>query len=306
MGRLEPQIKQIVETFPAPGACEDGASPGPWEFSSAGQPEQYDVMGFQECKDANLVLGRAGLLSSYTVRQDILSESQALCMAYLTASWSMLDSGVEIVAEDAPDQYFGKRSAQWMRLQHISSGKVLLFLNHHGPTPVNSGGACGGSGTAFKLLKLIAATVQQGDTIVLVGDFNADDSCQTIRRLQERLSGANKHGLDNIFSNVPVSAIVSADNLGNGGSDHDALSVVLNLGGDAQRPLPISPSSFPVPQFGGPFPLPKFGGPLPISVDDIPLLFSTEPSFGLVALVIVTLLLLIICFCCCMGDGCLG
>jgi len=270
-----------------------------------GQPEPYDVMGFQECNDANLVLDRAGLLSLYTVRQDILSESQALCMAYLTSSWSMLDSGVEVVGEDAHAQYFGKRSAQWMRLQHTSSGKMLLILNHHGPTPVNSGGFCGGSSTAFMLLKLIAATVQQGDAIVIVGDFNADDSCQTIRRLQERLSGANKHGLDNIFSNVPVSAIVRADNSGNGGSDHDALSVLLNLGGDAQIPLPISPSPFPAPPQEGPFPLPKLGEPLQIPIPNIPTPFSTEQHFGLVALFIVTLFLLIVCFCCCMGDGCL-
>merc|ERR1712083_436168 len=185
-----------------------------------------------------------------------------------------------------------------MRLQHVASGKVLLFLNHHGPTPVNSGGLCGGSSTAFKLLKLIAATAQQGDAIVMVGDFNADDSCQTIRRLQERLNGANKHGLDNIFSNMPASAIQSADNLGSGGSDHDALSVVFNLGGDALGPLPNSPSPFPLPQ----------AGQLPFSIPSLPFfpsLFSTEPNAALVTLLVVTLPVVVVVCCCCMGDGCL-
>lgn len=123
-----------------------------------------------------------------------------------------------------------------MRLQHKSSDMTLFFMNHHGPLSVNSGGACGGKATAHNLLKAMAKNGKPGDVLVLVGDFNANAASRTVQGLWTHLThvynSVSFGGVDNIFSNVPRSAVVETKDLGSGGSDHHAISATISLPAD--------------------------------------------------------------------------
>mmetsp|Transcript_113701 Transcript_113701/g.367369 ORF Transcript_113701/g.367369 Transcript_113701/m.367369 type:complete len:431 (-) Transcript_113701:243-1535(-) len=205
-------------------------------IAESGRSQPHDIMGFQECMDPQRVLSEAGLSQDYTIFSGDGSGTAATCMAFRNSSWLLLAHGSEYVAEDTKAQYFGKRAAQWMRLRHKASGRALFFMNHHGPLPINSGGRCGGVATAYNLLQLITWNAHRGDVVILVGDFNADASSSTIQHLEKRLhksyTGTADGGIDNVFSNLADGRVISRMNLGTGGSDHDALSVVLELGAD--------------------------------------------------------------------------
>jgi len=195
-------------------------------LARAAGEEHFDVMGFQECNDAGWLLAKAGLAEQYDIFKDKHS-----CMAYSRASWSLLGRGVEWVALDAQ---YGPRPAQWMRLRHKATGRMLFFVNHHGPIPINSGGKCGGAAVAQNILRLVKTKATPGDAVVMTGDFNSDASSATIQHLQARLRpafrGTKFGGVDYIFSNLEEGSLVSSKNWGGGGSDHDALSTVLQLG----------------------------------------------------------------------------
>merc|ERR1712087_568067 len=70
------------------------------------------------------------------------------------------------------------------------------------------------------------------DMQILTGDFNADAHSATLKELSEHMDhdyvGTSFGGVDNFQSNCASSA--EATNLGNGGSDHDALSIVFTPG----------------------------------------------------------------------------
>jgi len=120
-----------------------------------------------------------------------------------------------------------------LRLKHKSSHQTLFFVNHHGPLSINSGGLCGGQATAHNLIKVIQKHGKKGDTVVIVGDFNANAASLTIKTLRRHFlhayNGLVFGGIDNIFSNLNISSVVKNTQLGTGGSDHHALSTVLKL-----------------------------------------------------------------------------
>lgn len=207
-------------------------------IEDSGRLEPYDIMAFQECEDPAYVMRRSGLENSYSTFKGLGTHTTAICMVFRTAAWSLLSQGSAYVAEDSHRQYYGKRAVQWMRLMHHSTGKVVFFMNHHGPLPVNSGGACGGRITARRILGLVAEHALEGDAIILVGDFNANQKSETLPYLEKYLhkaySGRVDGGIDNIFTNLGgFTSVINTANLGGGGSDHDALSVVLQLAGTA-------------------------------------------------------------------------
>jgi hypothetical protein len=206
---------------------------------------EYDVMGFQECDIPHRILDDAmaeGLPSDYVP----VTGGRALAIVYNQKKWSLLDSGVEDVGEDSRHQYYGKRAAQWVRLQqrvgNVTGNKTLLFVNHHGPLPVSAGGGCTGSATAFNILGLIAGHARPNDAVILVGDFNARDEPdgridKLTAHINKIFSGTSHQchgshcksttGVDHIFSNCATD--VNTTNLGSGGSDHDALSAVIRI-----------------------------------------------------------------------------
>jgi len=232
-------------------------------IARSGQDMPFDFMAFQECEDVQLVLSRAGLIQQYHMSQG----EHNLCMAVRLKDWSILDQGQTDVAEDTPTNHYGRRAAQFARLRHSNSGKIVLFVNHHGPRGKNSGGICGGGATAYNLLKLIASRGQPGDAVVLVGDYNANAAAWTLEALFTRLhrsfSGI-RGGDDNILSNIRST---QRSNLGNGGSDHDALSVVFQVGEGAV--VPPTPLEGSLPAASGstltpaPSPFAPAGSPLP-------------------------------------------
>jgi len=104
-------------------------------------------------------------------------------------------------------------------------------VNHHGPLRVNSGGRKGGPETAYNILTAIYDNVQLGDAVILLGDFNAQIGSQTVRALERYIprvaSGTSLGGVDHFFSEL--SMIGEMENLGSGGSDHDALIATFAL-----------------------------------------------------------------------------
>merc|ERR1719499_1932486 len=91
------------------------------------------------------------------------------------------------VGEDSRDQYYGKRSAMWVRLRN-AEGKTVFFMNHHGPLRVSEGGGCTGSAAALNILKVIGENARAEDAIILTGDFNAQSFSSRIRELDRRLN----------------------------------------------------------------------------------------------------------------------
>lgn len=193
------------------------------------QTEPYDIMGFQECDDASWPMKDAGLADQF----EVVTGGHALAIAYRTNAFELIEHGEDEVAEDREDQWYGKRDAQWARLRHRGTSKTVFFVNHHGPLPVNTGGLCGGAATAYNILKMIALNSHRHDAVIFVGDFNANEKCPTLQRLKEHFhtgfTGKSFGGIDNVFTSCGPDSVLEKRNLGAGGSDHDALSVVLRV-----------------------------------------------------------------------------
>jgi len=219
----------------------------------------YDFMGFQECGDVNRVLNDAGMLNSYSS----YSGRNAVAVAWKESDWQNVSVGSVDVAEDGRHQYYGYREVVYVRLQHRTTGKMVFFINHHGPTPIQTaGGFCGPEATAYQILKVIAERAFVGDSVVLVGDFNARApqpeydtvaNTTTLSLLENHMNllfrGHVFGGIDNFYTNCATVAQWSDGNLKTenlglgdmdtlvwhhgqmvyGGSDHDALTVTLNL-----------------------------------------------------------------------------
>jgi len=122
-------------------------------------------------------------------------------------------------------------------------------MNYHGPLGMNSGGKCGGAITAMKLLQLVAANARQGDAIIFVGDFNANPNTPELNLLAQHLRHSFSNGMDNVFTNIGPAAMKAKAVLGNGGSDHNALAIVLELAGPPPLgPPTVQPPAVPPPR----------------------------------------------------------
>lgn len=182
----------------------------------------FDIMGFQECESVQRVLDDAGLRESHIGVQG----PHALGLAYRKDTWEVLAKGEQAVAEDRPEQNYGLRGVQWVRLRHLTSGHIVFFLNHHGPLPINTGGICAGRATASNMLKVVGQNMQLDDRAVIVGDLNADATSETQTTFQERIDRVIEHWVDAVYYSCDS---ISSINLGNGGSDHQALAATLPL-----------------------------------------------------------------------------
>merc|ERR1712056_151371 len=182
----------------------------------------YDIMGFQECEDVGRVLADAGLEDSH----ESLPGGHALAIAYRRSSWERLGSDSVVVGEDRHDQYYGKRVVNWARLRHLRTRKVVFFVNHHGPLPVNSGGKYGGDATAHKILRVLNEHAHKSDLQIIVGDFNADTNSATQRVLKQHMKRVHSHWVDAIFASRSGLRVKT---LGKGGSDHDAIEATFRF-----------------------------------------------------------------------------
>jgi len=182
----------------------------------------FDIMGFQECDDVRRVLGDAGMLSSH----DYVVGGHATAIAYNKGTWELVASGRDDVAEDRPEQWYGRRGVGWVRLRHRTTDKTVFLVNHHGPLPVNTGGKCGGEATAYNMLRAIGLHAGAGDLKLLVGDLNADKNSVTQGALKRYMTGSAYHWVDAIYSSCSAE---SGRALGTGGSDHNAIEAVFEL-----------------------------------------------------------------------------
>lgn len=197
----------------------------------AGASWPFDIMAFQEADEIWWPLSEAGLTyAEYSVET---SAGLALAVAWRHTAWRKLAVGTERIAEDRPDQWYGRRGVLWVRLQSYATGRTVLFANHHGPLPVSTGGICGGRSTAYNLLGLLQRVSGWDDVVILTGDFNAISSSDTVRTLQSKIhhvfQGSAFGGVDHFFSNCAGHSVAEARNLGSGGSDHDALMVIFRI-----------------------------------------------------------------------------
>jgi len=227
--------------------------------------QHFDLMGFQECEDINVTMSSAkgsGLAGDWGTFGLHEGKSISIGMAWNKASFDLISSGKEYITEDVQGtDYYGKRAAQFVRLTHKASGAKVFFLNHHGATPVNTGGVCGKKATAYNILKTIANNAMKGDLIFMTCDCNAwslfqppneplspwkyNEEIGTVAcHLPHSFTSASKGagdvwGIDNFFSNCAVpskkgATVMNAGTImGKGGSDHYALSLVYDLPGQS-------------------------------------------------------------------------
>lgn len=192
----------------------------------------YDILAFQECQNPYHVLYDAGLDKTYTAWRS----HENTCLAYRKETWEEIGHGTKTVAIDGnvKGQNFGARTGMWMRLRHKRTNETIFFVNHHGPLPLSSGGQWGAPATAYNLLHLVESNGTKGEVVVMVGDFNSIKTSETITQMgcgiRRILSGTKFGGVDHIFTNLEDSRIISADPVGQGGSDHDALAAVFDIG----------------------------------------------------------------------------
>lgn len=198
-------------------------------LAGSGWPQPYDVMGFQECEDMDRVLRDAGLHHQYAQ----LPASHRLGIAYRVAAWNVLGQGEQELVVDASVSNSKQLGAQWVRLQHWSSGRTLFVVNHQGLPQSEIAGPCGQEAAVFSLLKLIGNEFHVGDVLLVLGDFKAQNESKVVQelggRLHRAISGQSFGGVDHIFTNCNAASVASAFNLGGGGSDHEALSIILEV-----------------------------------------------------------------------------
>jgi endonuclease/exonuclease/phosphatase (EEP) superfamily protein YafD len=213
-------------------------------IAKAAESEAFDLMAFQECEDVSWPLRdakNAGVVDDYaTIVWNVKPFMTAV--AIRTSVFDILAQGKVEVADDSHHQYYGRRGVIWARLHHKPSGRYVFFVNHHGPTPVNTGGLCGNAATAYNILKVIATNAMVGDAVLLAGDFNAAWMIGGFGHSWEEEVGRIDCHLDHMFANPVNDDMWGIDNffascaklvnktvLPKGGSDHYALSAVFEI-----------------------------------------------------------------------------
>jgi len=213
-------------------------------IAASAKEKPFDLMGFQECEDVTWPLRdakEAGMVDEFTT----IVNDHATAIAYRTAVFEKISQGGKDVTEDLKPQKYGTRGAYWVRLLHKPTGRKVFFMNHHGPTPINTGGTCGQEGVAYKLLKMIAENAKQGDAMILVGDFNVNwlDAMGEgkFRGWRDEPAFIDCHfrhdfanptiddmwGLDNFYSACVKQ--VKGTVMDKGGSDHYALNFIYDI-----------------------------------------------------------------------------
>jgi len=199
----------------------NGGSAGKLVKGAAGD-EPFDLAGFQECDDPNWIMGDAGMPGD---DYDYVRWGSNT-LAFNKGRFEKLASGEDKFAQDF-GHFNYKRGAHWARLQERATGNNIFVMNHHGPLPVNTGGICGGEATAYNMLNLIERHSEPSDALLFMGDFNADGGSQTVQTLKGYMHHVMNDWVDNFFSNCGGHAVKETQNLGSGGSDHNALMTII-------------------------------------------------------------------------------
>merc|ERR1719273_1340465 len=201
----------------------------------------YDLFFFQECDSVDHIKNGLGYdMTTY-------GGAHAVAMAWSNSRFTLVSKGWEDVAEDRSDQYYGTRCIVWARLRDTVTGQVVFAASHHGPLPVDTGGATGGSTVAQRINEVISYNKGSGDTVILGGDFNAHDWFSTVTTLQSY--GYNKRAsdwVDHIFTKgSALDASPQVAILQGTGSDHDGVKLTWSNGlagggSSSGTPAPVS------------------------------------------------------------------
>merc|ERR1711971_263339 len=206
------------------------------------------------CEDINLVLQHLkeqGVADEYATYP---FTARATAIVWRKAAFDLVTQNTVYVAEDNSNQYYGKRIVQFVRLIHKASQKPVFFANHHGPLSPATGGICGNQATAYHILKVIADNAKVGDSVILVGDFNAPWEMLVNGEYKwfEEAGNIDCHlphvfgtatidagwGIDGVYSSC--TRLVQGDVMPKDGSDHVGLSVILDLNGaKPSKPVPV-------------------------------------------------------------------
>ena len=156
-------------------------------------------------------------------------------MAWSNGRFTEISKGWEDVAEDSQAQYYGTRCIVWARLRDSVSGKVVFAASHHGPLPVDTGGATGGASVARRINEVVYYNSASDDIVIIGGDFNAHNYATTVTTLRDTY-GFNLRAsdwVDHIFTKNGVYATPTVQILQGTGSDHDGVKLVWSNGLDA-------------------------------------------------------------------------
>jgi len=193
-------------------------------FSGSGP---YDLLFFQECDDVDRIAnGLPYDLSTW-------GPAHSVAVAWSNSRFTLIARGWENVAEDRYDQYYGDRCVVWARLQDTVSGLIVFAVSHHGPLPVDTGGATGGAAVASRIHAVISSNKGSGDTVIMGGDFNAHNTFTTVTTLRDTY-GYNLRAsdwVDQIFTAGSALSATPQINIVSGtGSDHDGVKVTWSGG----------------------------------------------------------------------------
>lgn len=181
----------------------------------------FDLVGLQECDDANLIANGLGWGASHEWKQG----PEDLGMGYDKSKFERL--GEFQAAKYAKDQY-GDRQIAWVRLRQKKDGATIFFGNVHGPLPGPEGSMDGKHGheVAGNLIKIVEDNIQPGDALIITGDYNALPQNDEIKDFNAKWGvGANDHTtrFDRIYIlNETTNKVSEGDFLGSP-SDHSIL-----------------------------------------------------------------------------------
>jgi len=129
----------------------------------------FDIIGMQECNDANKMASELGWTDSHEWYQGQDGQRDIGVGFSKTMFERIGDWQSKQIGEDS----YGPRFFQYVRLKHKESGGTVLVGNTHGPLPWH--GDCNGKNgheVAKNFIDAVNSYIQPGDSMVVTGDFN--------------------------------------------------------------------------------------------------------------------------------------
>lgn len=186
----------------------------------------FDIMLFQECDDIWYIRSKLEFPN-----MQVHNGAHALAIGWDGDRFQLLESGNRKVGEDQPGLW-GSRAVTWVRLRERGTGRTFWAGSHHGPLPINTGGATGPENVANNIIELVRATKKDGDNVIIGGDFNADAGSRTVAALKNgNFKVHASDWVDHILTLRPNSFLDAAPEttiIYDTGSDHQGIKTVWN------------------------------------------------------------------------------
>jgi hypothetical protein len=178
-----------------------------------------DIYGFQECEDVSSTVSKAGL-RDYEVFQGP-NKGEGGNPAPLAWNSKVFQKLTEPEDEWIASDQYGNRYANVVRLRHKASGATVTFSNTHGPL-----GNCKSS-VGDNWVKSFNTRKQDGDVVIMTGDFNCKPGETAINKVEAFLGQRVHHWVDFIFT---TSSTISGGHHDGWPSDHALLEAEIDIG----------------------------------------------------------------------------